>query len=118
MGSVFDAQPSELPSNIRCTTDPSAKALGFITASTMETKRIFIEKVQVLPWQHYFQCDDHRVFPLIQDTLDYYFSSGTYYVPIEEVRVMGILIGYDGGIADCVDCVLRGGSNKKPPFWP
>ena len=118
MGSVFDAQPSELPSNIRCTTDPSAKALGFITASTMETKRIFIEKVQVLPWQYFFQCDEHRSFPLIQDSLDYYFGSGIYYVPIEEIRMMGILVGYDGGIAECVDCVLRGGTNQKPVFWP
>jgi hypothetical protein len=59
------------------------------------------------------------VFPPIKDTLDMYFASGLYYVPIQEVRSpRGVVIGYDGGIAECVDCRLRGGSNLKPVFWP
>jgi hypothetical protein len=118
MGSVFDAQPSELPSNIHCTNQPDALALGYITASTMETKRIFIDKVQVLPWQYNFPCYEYRNFPLDKDSLEHFFGTGVFYTPIEERRIMGILIGYVGGVSDCVDCRLRGGVTEKPAFWP
>ena len=118
-GSIFDAQPTELPGNIHCISNPAEPVIGYAMASSMKTTRIFIKNQDVMPWRFSFFCDDHRVFPNNRDTLDMYFGTGRYYVPIEEVRSRtGILIGYDGGIADCVDCRLRGGTNLKPVFWP
>ena len=117
-GTIFDAQPTELPGNIHCVSDPSEAVIGYVMASTMQSQRIFIRNRDVMPWRFNYICDDHRVFSVDQDTLDFYFGTGYFYVPIEEVRIMGVLVGYDGGAAECVDCRRRGGTSIKPAFWP
>src|SRR3569833_111929 len=41
-GSVFDAQPSELPGNIHCTSNPGEPVIGFISAGTSAQSRMFL----------------------------------------------------------------------------
>ena len=51
LGSIFDPQPSELPGNIHCVSDPTETVLGYITAGSPAETRIFISN-RVLPaWQ-------------------------------------------------------------------
>ncbi|HEX3386506.1 MAG TPA: DUF4249 domain-containing protein, partial [Mucilaginibacter sp.] len=43
IGSIFDAQPSEVPSNIHCISNPSQPVIGYISASTVTAQRIFVD---------------------------------------------------------------------------
>ena len=43
VGTIFDAQPSQLPSNIRCTTNPTETVVGFISCGTVTEKRFLIQ---------------------------------------------------------------------------
>ena len=115
LGSIFDAQPSQLTGNIHSSDDPTEPVLGFVTASSVDTKRIFIKNGEVLPWQYRLQCDDKFIVPL--DSLEHYFGAGVY-VPTTEYAPRGAIEGYYAGSAGCVDCRTHGGKNIKPDFWP
>ncbi len=41
-GSLFDPQPSQLPTNIICVSDPKERVVGYLCAGKQETKRIFV----------------------------------------------------------------------------
>ena len=44
VGSVFDAQPSELNSNVHCTTNPSQPVVGFFNICSIQKKMLFIDR--------------------------------------------------------------------------
>ncbi|MFD0748602.1 DUF4249 domain-containing protein [Mucilaginibacter calamicampi] len=43
VGTIFDAQPSQLPGNIRCITNPAEPVVGFISSGTVTEKRFLIQ---------------------------------------------------------------------------
>ena len=47
LGSIFDAQPSQTGGNIVCTTDTTAKVIGFVGCTSEIEKRIFISRSQI-----------------------------------------------------------------------
>ncbi|MGK2862780.1 MAG: DUF4249 domain-containing protein [Chitinophagaceae bacterium] len=116
LGTLFDAQPSQLKGNVQSVENPNEPVIGYISASTVSTKRIFIQNNQLTDW-HYAQpvelCGNivfiaqNPTNYAIWDFPDlsyapYYFTSG-------------------GGIAilkkACLDCTVQGGTNVKPSFW-
>lgn len=117
-GSIFDVQPSELVGNIFCTTDEAERVIGFISVQTMAQKRIFVESREVsrslfvgfIPGV----CELKMV--VHPDSLRYYFGSGRLIPVVTEPTPSGGEM-YFGSEAKCVDCRLRGGTNKKPAFW-
>jgi hypothetical protein len=110
MGSIFDAQPSQLMGNIHCIGNPGEPVLGYATAGTQMEKRIFISNRDVLPWKYSLICEPPHL--VTYDSLEIYFTNG--FTPIEEpLPPAGIL----GNTTACVDCTSRGGSNIKPDFW-
>jgi len=123
LGSIFDAQPSEVNGNIHNISDASEPVFGYISAGTIQQKRIYISNT-VLPtsWVplniYLFPCSTD---PTSQITVpipkyDIYFYTGQY-LPLAPVfDTAGNLIGYTGGIRECTDCTLKG-YNKPPPFW-
>jgi Domain of unknown function (DUF4249) len=115
LGSIFDAQPSQLTGNIHAVGDMAEPVLGFVTASSLNTKRIFIDHFDVLPWDYQAHCEEKIIVPL--DSLKEFFGNGVY-IPITQYSPGGLLKGYYGGTSNCVDCTLEGGINKKPDFWP
>ena len=52
VGSVFDAQPSQLNGNIHCVTDPTEKVIGYFNISPVREKRIFINNSEVPDWRY------------------------------------------------------------------
>ncbi len=115
-GSLFDPQPSQLPSNLHCITHPEEKVVGFVYATSVTERRIFIRHTQVQNW-HYpglsGACDnliytfqnptDFRIFDYPDTTYaPYYFQSGGGLVLIKK---------------SCTYCTYYGGSNVKPLFW-
>ncbi len=85
-GGLYEKQPLAIKGNIRNISDPDQIVLGFFSANTVKSKRIFVQSVQGLPVL-YVDCEpeaDPRVKP--------------------DPR--------------CFNCLLSGGTNIKPAFWP
>ncbi len=112
VGGLFDAQPSQITGNIHSVTNPNEPVLGYISASSAESKRIFITNREVLPWFRFTTCVLKSV---PSDSSDFYFG-GEGYIPINILPQP--TPGYWGALGDCADCALRGGTLVKPSFWP
>ncbi|WP_299991596.1 DUF4249 domain-containing protein [uncultured Pontibacter sp.] len=117
IGTLFDPLPSQLTSNIRSLSNPEETVIGYITATTMETKRIFIDS-RDLPrdWRLYYPtCEIDTV--LISSGMVHERFTGGYLVPVDEIYGNGPgPIGYTFGTRPCVDCTTQG-TNVKPAFW-
>lgn len=44
-GGLYSGQPLQVSGNLTCTTDPEIKVLGFFSASSTRSKRVFVKKV-------------------------------------------------------------------------
>ncbi len=114
LGSIFDAQPSQLIGNIHNVVDADEPVLGFISAGTTQQKRIFIER-EKLPttWltKYPFECrtDTLRGADVAR------FIHTNIVVVLEKVPAeqKG---GYVTAPKECADCTIRG-VTKKPAFW-
>ncbi|MBS1577935.1 MAG: DUF4249 domain-containing protein [Bacteroidetes bacterium] len=116
-GSLFDAQPSQLPGNIRCVSNPEEPVIGYVIASSMQQKRIFITNNEVFPWGYFEYCPPKQTIPLILDSIKYYFDGlSPRLVPIE--KTTPLFTGIIAALPSCTDCTTKGGTNVKPDFWP
>jgi len=114
LGTVFDAQPSQLLSNIKCISDPAEPAIGYITAGTVTQKRIYIDSRLLPAWKPYtfyeqYGCPMDEVVIGSPDERAYYFGGNPpNYLPLTAPNVASERI--------CVDCTLRG-TKTEPIFW-
>jgi hypothetical protein len=108
LGTIFDAQPSEIRGNIHSVTNPGERVIGLITASQLKEKRIFISNSQLVDWGFSMYCPNLFVDD-IPDSIKKYIPS---YLPYEYTGN-----GYNVSYPACVDCTLRGGLTTKPSFW-
>jgi len=119
LGSIFDAQPTQLKGNIHCLNTPAEQVIGYISAGTLQQERIYIDYTQIpFDLRNIFRClEDDRIVTL--DSLAYYFGSGIY-TPLSAHYNMrtGQIDGWTGNETGCVDCRARGGTTVKPSFWP
>jgi len=122
LGSLFDPQPGQAPTNIHCISDSSVPAIGYISVATLQTKRIFINNSELLHWSvdPYYEaydneCKSRLVMP---DSMDYFFpANGTRYYGITGRPMFGPGFFIQGII--CVDCREHIRSPvEKPSFWP
>jgi hypothetical protein len=109
LGTIFDPQPSETRGNIHNVNKPDERVIGWITASNVHEKRIFISNSQLKNWIFSMYC------PFIQvqnnpDSIHKYFTAD--YSPIDSSD-----LGYSASSPHCVDCTTRGGLPNKPSFW-
>lgn len=138
LGSIFDAQPSEINGNIHCITNPAVPVVGYISVGSTVSQRIFIQQRQLPSWSpdpnYYHYC------VLLKGccSYSYYEGAGQYInqvdaymnytgnefaplIPIDAVRAPpfeGPIIGFTTtSIPICVDCRVRGGVNKAPAYW-
>lgn len=113
LGDIFGTLPSEIKGNIRCVTSPDEPVLGFVYASTETTMRKFFSKPE--SWRYRFDCANLDSLLRIdnKDTIAYYYGPdrGGQFVLTDK----GNQLAYG---RSCVECVLRGGTNTKPSFWP
>ncbi|MFI5160879.1 MAG: DUF4249 domain-containing protein [Sphingobacteriales bacterium] len=114
IGTIFDAEPSELKGNITCVTNPAIPVIGFITAGTVTSKRIFIDNRDlppVLPYTYYdmIDCKDDVVKVSSEADIErFYGGVHPEFIPLGDAA--------QAGASECVDCTLRG-TNKQPAFW-
>lgn len=118
MGSLFDAQPSQLAGNLHCATNADELVLGYIGASSVAKKRIFIDASQINDWYYvpyYKECGQPGTEYIIPPSEAYRYLTGP--------KPLWVLMGTDNaGNFDivqlfCGDCREHGGSNIQPDFW-
>jgi hypothetical protein len=113
IGTIFDPQPSELKGNIRCLTDPMEGVIGYLTASNISQKRIFISAIEA-DWDYSPYCPsiDVKNHP---DSIASWVPS---YLPYGARELQpGVVDYYQMGPATCVDCTKRGGDLTMPSYW-
>jgi hypothetical protein len=122
LGSIFDAQPSQLTGNIHNVDKPEEPVIGYISAGTVTKKRVFIAKDNLPAWKtkYPYECGPpdsvwisepgtgRRLEDLFFDT----FKS----IPLTAFYKGGFLAGHLGASRECADCTIRG-TNKRPAFW-
>jgi hypothetical protein len=114
VGTIFDAQPSNLISNIHCISNPEEPVVGYVSAGTVKEQRIFVYNYQLPNWGYHLICAAID----IPNNLDTLRSFGNY-MPMTPTEVAANEAVVRLNVADpiCVDCTLRG-SSDKPSFWP
>ena len=115
LGSIFDAQPSELRGNIQCITDPAEVVIGFVDVTQEQVKRLFIDNKELDKWGYSQGCSN----VLIDNNADSILKYGASLIPTvpNKVGPGNSIIDFYAADPYCVDCTLRG-SNQKPSFWP
>jgi len=116
LGSIFDAQPSELIGNIQCTTNPTEIVIGYIDVTEEQTKRIFINNDQLDDWGYMQGCNAQVLITNNPDTLKKYASG---FIPTypNTLGPNNTIVDFYMAQPECVDCTLRG-TNVRPSFWP
>lgn len=131
LGSIFDAQPSQLIGNIHNVADASEPVIGYMSAGTVSKLRIFIPNSSLPPQWTALDMSDcllesfyfrHIEGSLIVNDENFYFNYNkpgphSLYIPINTIEVpfQGV-VGHTGALPSCADCTLRG-SNKPPAYW-
>jgi len=125
LGSIFDAQPTELAGNIHNVKDNSDVVIGYISAGSIAVKRIFIDNRQ-LPGNFYatypYSCQLDSLWYQNPHTLTGTNDVKNVLVPGIQLAVSAFYkgasspVGFVGAGAGCVDCTLRG-TTKQPDFW-
>ena len=126
LGSIFDAQPAQLTGNIHCTTDATLPVIGYISAGSIQQKRIFIDATQLpsawLPTYPYNCSIDTAYFVNPKTGVK---EVQLYLIPLPNSSIPIILFYVKGGSSPagyvysdvtCVDCTIRG-TLTKPSFW-
>jgi uncharacterized protein DUF4249 len=143
LGSIFDAQPSELQGNIHCISNPLEPVIGYVSVGATSSLRLFVRQSQLPFWVPvtYYTTSNcalvhdplepkescclyqfHDDYGVTENQVDEYinYNIDHYYNPFIPVDPIGVPeqppIGYTAGTRDCVDCTLRG-SNHPPSFW-
>jgi hypothetical protein len=105
LGSIFDAQPSQINGNIHCITNPLEPVIGYVSVSTVPSKRVFIYNYNLPAWvaTYPYECTEDTVpyLGLVPTTM-----RGTQVAPK----------GYYWTSVDCADCTIRG-TVTPPPYW-
>ncbi|MDB5141623.1 MAG: hypothetical protein JWQ66_336 [Mucilaginibacter sp.] len=120
-GSIFDAQPSDNQTNYHCLTNPGKFVVGYLSAGSTATKRIFINRDQLLPAYnpgYAYACTIETLYyaqgySILSDTLNYTALGGQYYSPFPPFNAPSS-VTYT--TRDCADCTSRG-ALKAPYFW-
>jgi Domain of unknown function (DUF4249) len=123
LGGLFDLQPDQIKGNLHCITNPSIPVIGFVSASSVQERRIYISNKSLPDWKsdgvdptHRYACQTESYVPDPLNQLVYTYPD-TAYAPLQ--------FGSDGFTTYlvvapkvCLDCRYQGGTNIQPLFWP
>lgn len=125
IGTIFDPQPSEIHGNMHCTSNPSEPVLGYISASTVSQKRIFIDRNQLPLWPILpptescsFETLSWTNHNIPQDiTSGVWLPAGALHASFDW-HALDSAFSVRAVLSSCVDCRLHnGGTTVKPAFW-
>ncbi|MGI4872221.1 MAG: DUF4249 domain-containing protein [Janthinobacterium lividum] len=124
LGTLFDPLPTQLTGNVHCLSDASELVVGYVGASSMTEKRLFIDHTDFPPGTSFLtgyenQCSEpdtaylYELPAKITPTQRVLYR----YEYLSKITNTYVLRGYFYTIAFCADCRIRG-TNVKPSFWP
>ncbi|HYE53882.1 MAG TPA: DUF4249 domain-containing protein [Chitinophagaceae bacterium] len=115
LGTLFDAQPSQLKGNFRSVSNASEPVIGYASASTVQEQRIFIARQQLVDWQGGVSQPDCPMVTTPQNSSNYLILNypDTTYGPYYFTSAGGIVLTKK----TCLDCTRRGGTNQRPSYW-
>ncbi len=115
LGSLFDAQPTQLTGNVKCITNPAEPVLGYVSVNNIAEERLFIQNSELPGWQKLFPGVDCSLRTLDRnpDNPYLYTYPDTSYAPYYYSGMCCLVIAK----RSCVDCTELGGTTTKPPFW-
>ena len=116
LGTIFDPQPSAIRGNIHSVSDPNELVIGYISATTMQQKRIFISASELKnSLFNLFNNCSNKLVPNNPDSLKGIVP------PMWPYEGVGPPIPgpthFKVSDTKCVDCRERGGKSIKPSFW-
>ena len=111
LGGIFDAQPTEITGNVHAITNPTDPVIGYITASTIDTTRLWITTNEVPGWKPWADCSYHKTLNPMTDNVQDYITDHSWLIYASTRSSVSI------AQAACVSCRIRGGSTHKPAFW-
>ncbi len=116
-GTIFDPQPSQVLGNIHCISNPNEPVIGFVSASFITEKRLFIDRRDVIDWVYTVPGNECKIdnTPANNNFLLYTYPDTTY-------GPYHFTTGFPNSTLviakkDCLDCRRRGGTSIKPAFW-
>jgi hypothetical protein len=123
LGSIFDAQPSQISGNIHNVANASEPVIGFVSITNVQTKRIFIPG-SIVPLNIYtiypYNCAaDTALYKDkggLNDVANSLIDRPITDLPLEPIFAGSIIIGYTYSSLECADCTLRG-TTVTPSFW-
>jgi Domain of unknown function (DUF4249) len=116
LGSIFDAQPTQLAGNIHCASNPGETVLGYISACSVSQHRIFIDINQLQNWNYVYNGEDCGLKHIPQNSTNFliYTYPDTSYAPYYFISSPP---GIELAKRPCVDCTTQGGTTLKPSYW-
>lgn len=121
LGTLFDAQPTQLSSNIHCLTNPDEPVMGYLSASTVQKNRLFVTIYQLSNYNYIPYSLPCHILKDVTTAISPYDLSRAY----EYLEMPGHLFTFwfNDGVYHlaqnfCIDCREHGGTNRKPNFWP
>ncbi|MBK9980907.1 MAG: DUF4249 domain-containing protein [Saprospiraceae bacterium] len=109
-GGLYEKQPLAVKGNMHNLTHPEFDVLGYFGATSVVSQRMFIKDVPDLPLDFDTYCNPLALRRGLRE--------------IDPSDYPGYLLGTEFGYAlvllnpECINCLLLGGSNVKPSFWP
>lgn len=124
MGSIFDAQPSQLKTNLRCVSDPGETVIGFINTTSVKSKQIDISRMGLDGWFYVADTTMCRDSVFQNEPWDVTEVLLLKQLPTKPLGWRNTFppkrfpTDYITVSRECVDCRLRGGIHKRPDSWP
>lgn len=128
LGSIFDAQPSNINGNIHNIANAAEPVIGYISASSIQEKRVFISREQLpVSWMatYPYSCTaDSILFDQPQGRItahpvqEMLVPLPNSIIPIQPFTKDGAAgaLGFLASSTECVDCTIRG-AKTRPVFW-
>ena len=119
VGSIFDAQPSNVGSNIRCITTPESPVFGYFSFGKSSQTREFVSAFELPTWNRGYNipytCEpSDEVFVPLQE---FYADPYAYPIVLIVYSPSGAMIGITTADTECVDCSFAGrGSTVRPDY--
>lgn len=122
-GDLFTPVPSHMKGNIRCITDSTRLAVGYVEATRVTAKRLFVDYagVYVSTVNPYY----YLYYPELDEEENKYHFDDLYaagdapvYVNSEMVPIVPTKTNVQWAPKWCSDCRESGGNKNKPEWWP
>jgi hypothetical protein len=112
LGSIFDPQPTEITGNVHAVSNASTPVIGYVTATSVDSMRLWISTTEVPLWKPWMDCSQHLMLNSHTDDISAYTAGHAWLIYASDMSGNVYLAP-----APCVSCRIRGGATHKPAFW-